>query len=637
MKLLAGVAVLGSFALGVDANSCILSHFEHELVPAGEVFASKVIGKVFGLDFSDPSLSLFFVDVAGVASDSQAVNISKVSNGIAFAFSSLTAGTTYSAKVTVGGSDVCATPSTQTTHAHAAIHLAGFSGNSGALNETSVYNVAGKRELTITGTGILPSPEALVRYRDASGNSLGLEAVPAQVEMSSSGPGYVIKTVTVPIPTPLNWKLACSDPANPVQSGNCIPDIDTQISLSINGGLSWSNALSMTFGYKKPVKVAFVFVGPVTDFGWTYQLNEGRVLLESIFGATVDASYYFEYLGEGEFESKQDNRGATISTGTPVPKNFSGVKNMYYDGFELMKRLCDEDFDMVFTGSFGLQMQTVDVSGDYLGCRYVGDGSDTSAGEYNTFFMNTGGFMTTPRMATGFAKIYQMRYLAGLVAGNELKTRKLKKELDGTYNADEPLCIGYIAAYPLPEVQRGINAFLIGCREVFEECIIRVVWSGVWHDGDVESEAAKFMWSIGKCEVITQHSDTPEPQAFYQSMGGAGIGYNSDTRKVVGDSVLTSAILNWMPVFAHYIEQVRDGKWDVAAKDPAQGGSVSNHEQIWPGVAEGAVKLAPYFSPKVPVHVQEMVMRKQAELETAKGDDAFRHIFCGNLQKSTLR
>ena len=79
------------------------------------------------------------------------------------------------------------------------------------------------------------------------------------------------------------------------------------------------------------------------------------------------------------------------------------------------------------------------------------------------------------------------------------------------------LCVAYIAAFPLPEVQRGINAFALGCKSRFSACVVKVAWVGTWHSVPVETAAARFFWNHERCELITQHSDTKEPQVVISS------------------------------------------------------------------------------------------------------------------------
>ena len=123
-----------------------------------------------------------------------------------------------------------------------------------------------------------------------------------------------------------------------------------------------------------------------------------------------------------------------------------------------------------------------------------------------------------------------------------------------------------------------------------------------------------------RCDIITQHSDTLAPQIVYKNYGGVGIGYNSNMRELVGDSVLTAPMLNWGPLWEIFIAQLLRGEWQ-------------ENTQPWPGAHEGAVKLMPTFSPRVPPETVQFVLREQEKLIAAAGDEAFKHIFCGPLLK----
>merc|ERR1712185_263595 len=94
------------------------------------------------------------------------------------------------------------------------------------------------------------------------------------------------------------------------------------------------------------------------------------------------------------------------------------------------------------------------------------------------------------------------------------------------------LCVGDIAGFPLPEVHRHINAFTLGCRSRFPECVVKVVWTGSWPDTEVERAAAEFFWSQAGCDILTQGTDTDAGQLVYKDRG-LGIGYNSHMRERV--------------------------------------------------------------------------------------------------------
>lgn len=124
--------------------------------------------------------------------------------------------------------------------------------------------------------------------------------------------------------------------------------------------------------------------------------------------------------------------------------------------------------------------------------------------------------------------MYQARYLTGMVAGYMTKSN----------------VIGYVAAYPLPELIRGINAFTLGARSVNPKVVVRVVWTKSWYDPATEKEAAKSLLNVG-ADVITQHVDSPAPQEAAEEAHVYSIGYNSDMSKFAPNAHLTAAIWKW--------------------------------------------------------------------------------------------
>jgi basic membrane protein A len=164
----------------------------------------------------------------------------------------------------------------------------------------------------------------------------------------------------------------------------------------------------------------------------------------------------------------------------------------------------------------------------------------------NSKLVHVSGFFQTPKLNTVFARIFESRYLAGIIAGRALKA--------GTVRGNK--AVGYLAAFPIPEVKRGINAFAVGCREVYPECDVRVMYISTWGDEFTETKAAEWFWERENCDIITQHSDTEAPQIVFAEEGGYGLGYHADQRLVVGDSVLTSAVIQWGPIFSHYVNSI---------------------------------------------------------------------------------
>ena len=156
--------------------------------------------------------------------------------------------------------------------------------------------------------------------------------------------------------------------------------------------------------------------------------------------------------------------------------------------------------------------------------------------------------------------------------------------------------LGYVAAFPIPEVIRGINAFTLGAQEVNPKVQVRVVWTKTWYDPATEKEAAKSLLDVG-ADVIAQHQDSPGPQEAAQERGVYSVGYNSDMSAFAPKAHLTAPIWNWGPFYVQTVEQVRKGTWKT--------------ESIWYGMKEGMVGLAP-FGPMVPEAVRQNVNAKKA-------------------------
>ncbi|TFG67630.1 MAG: BMP family ABC transporter substrate-binding protein [Anaerolineales bacterium] len=295
-----------------------------------------------------------------------------------------------------------------------------------------------------------------------------------------------------------------------------------------------------------PYKVAFVYIGPPGDLGWTFEHDRGRKMLEAEFGENIEATY-IENVEEGP------------------------------DSARVMRQYAQEGYDMIYATSFGYMDHMFEVAEEFP----------------EVLFEHCSGFKTLDNMSTYFGRIYQPRYLSGLVAGSMTESNN----------------IGYVAAFPIPEVVRGINAFTLGVRKVNPEAEVHVVWTNTWYDPVKEREAAVALLDAG-ADIIAQHQDTTEPQKAAQERGALSIGYDSDMRSFVGDTVLTSPIWNWGSYYIPTVKAGMDGTWES--------------HQYWGGMKEGVVELAD-FSPKVPQDVRDLV--KTAEQNILDGND----VFCGPI------
>nr|WP_321257376.1 BMP family ABC transporter substrate-binding protein [uncultured Pseudodesulfovibrio sp.] len=289
----------------------------------------------------------------------------------------------------------------------------------------------------------------------------------------------------------------------------------------------------------KTVKAGFVYVSPVGDAGYSYAHDQGRQAVDALDWVTTS---FVESVPEGA------------------------------DSERVIRNMARKGFDIIFTTSFGYMDPTIKVGKEFPDAK----------------FMHCSGFKKSANVTNYFGRVYQARFLTGMVAGAMTKTDKL----------------GYVAAFPIPEVIRGINAFAVGARQMNPNAEVRVVWTKTWYDPALEKDAAKSLLDAG-CDVIAQHQDSPAPQEAAEEAGVYSIGYNSDMSSFAPKAHLTSAIWNWGPVYTKTVEQVRDGSW-------------KGDESLWWSMEDGVVDIAP-MGPMVPEDVKSAVMAKRAEL--VKGND----------------
>ncbi|MDP3180151.1 MAG: BMP family ABC transporter substrate-binding protein, partial [Spirochaetaceae bacterium] len=234
---------------------------------------------------------------------------------------------------------------------------------------------------------------------------------------------------------------------------------------------------------------------------------------------------------------------------------------------------------LIFATSFGYMDSMLAVAKDFPAVK----------------FEHCSGYKTAPNMSTYFGKIEEARYLSGIIAGKMTKAAK----------------IGYVAATPLPEVVRGINAFALGVRSANPRAIVLVEWMDAWYDPAKERAAAAALLDAG-ADIIAQHSDTTEPQLEARERGKLSIGYDSDMSAFVGESVLASSVWNWEVYYADAIQRALDGTW--------------SSRSYWGGLREGIVGLSA-MSPRVPKDVVALVERTKKSIIGGKLD-----IFSGPIK-----
>ncbi|MBW2095401.1 MAG: BMP family ABC transporter substrate-binding protein [Deltaproteobacteria bacterium] len=304
---------------------------------------------------------------------------------------------------------------------------------------------------------------------------------------------------------------------------------------------------------EKEMKVGFIYVSPIGDAGWSYAHDQGRLAVEAMPGVKTT---YVEAVKEGP------------------------------DSERVMLNMARKGYDLIFATSYGYMDPMLKVAKQFPG----------------TVFMHCSGFKRAKNMGTYFGRMYQARYLSGIVAGAMTKSNIL----------------GYVAAFPIPEVIRGINAFALGAQSVNPNAQVRVVWTKTWYDPATEKEAAKSLLDVG-ADIIAQHQDSPAAQEAAQEKGVYSIGYDSDMSKFAPRAHLTAPIWNWGPLYKKLVKEVREGTW--------------KSESLWPGLAEGIVGLSP-FGAMVPQKVRTMVLDQKKAIASGKAK-----VFVGPIkdQKGKMR
>jgi len=298
----------------------------------------------------------------------------------------------------------------------------------------------------------------------------------------------------------------------------------------------------------QPLRAAWIYIGTPGDVGWTFAHDQGR----------RDAEAAFENLETTYVENVPEGGETTVE----------------------LNKLVDEGYDIIFTTSWGFMEQTHAVALE----------------NPDIYFEHCSGYMTADNMTNYFGRIYQARYLTGMVAGN-MTTSNL---------------IGYVAAFPIPEVIRGINAFTLGARSVNSSAVVMVQWTNTWFDPLAEGTAANALITQG-VDVMAQHQDSTAAVSAADDAGIYAIGYHSDMAGFAPDAVLTSAVWNWGTYYTERIRAVSEDSW---TNDP-----------YWGGLDDGIVDYTP-IADAVPASVQSEVARARREIaagELAVFEGPFNH------------
>ena len=211
-------------------------------------------------------------------------------------------------------------------------------------------------------------------------------------------------------------------------------------------------------------------------------------------------------------------------------------------------------------------------------------------------FYHATGISIEKNVTTYFGRMYQMRYLSGVVAGLQTETNS----------------IGYVAAFPISEVNRGINAFTLGVQSVNPNAEVNVVYSESWTDYDANANAAKLLCDDYAVDILTMHCDTIAPLDVAEEKGIWSIGYNMDNSSDYPNSFLTAAVWNWEAFYTPQLLKCLQGKFQSV--------------QYWEGVETGIVSLSP-LTTNAKEGISEVLKEKEKELYNGTFDVFYGPIF----------
>ena len=284
-----------------------------------------------------------------------------------------------------------------------------------------------------------------------------------------------------------------------------------------------------------PLNVGFVYISPIGDAGWTTQHDQARKEMEKALGSKITTKYV-------------EN----------VPESA--------DAERVIRDLAQTGSKLVITTSFGYMNPTLKVAKQFP----------------NVKFIHLTGYKTAVNVANTNARFYEGRYLAGVLAAKMSKTH----------------VAGYVAAFPIPEVLQGVNAFTRGMRSVDPKAEVKVVWVNSWFDPGKERDAAITLIGQG-ADVITHHTDSTAVVQAAEEKGKYAIAYHSDMKKYGPKAQLAAVTHHWGAYYTKQAQAVLDGSWKTSS--------------TWGGIKDGMVKLEGINS-SVPADVKQFVAAREKEL-----------------------
>ncbi|MFB6222131.1 MAG: BMP family ABC transporter substrate-binding protein [Haloarcula sp.] len=242
------------------------------------------------------------------------------------------------------------------------------------------------------------------------------------------------------------------------------------------------------------------------------------------------------------------------------------------EGKQTIQQYTQGDYDIIFGTTF----------------EYMDPMLTVANNNSDTLYEHCSGYKTNDNMGRYFGRVYQARYLAGVAAGQLTETNTL----------------GYVGAFPIPEVVRGINAFTAGAASVNSDISTKVRWTNTWFDPPKEKEAAVSLIDAG-VDVMAQHQDSPAAVKAANEANIWATGYDAPMKEFGGDNYITSPIWNWEVFYEETLKAVHNGNWES--------------DFYFEGLKDGVVDLSEWGD-KVPEDVKSTVSDKRSGIKNGDVD-----------------
>jgi basic membrane protein A len=285
---------------------------------------------------------------------------------------------------------------------------------------------------------------------------------------------------------------------------------------------------------------------------------------------------YVSPIGDAGWTYQHDLGRLEMEKETGVTTNY--VENVAEgaDAERVIREMAKRGDKVVFATSFGYMNYMLKVSKKFP----------------DTAFVHATGYKMGKNMGIYNARFYEGRYLTGVIAGEMTKSNVL----------------GYVAAFPIPEVLQGINSFIQGARSVNPKAELRVIWVNSWYDPGKERQASMTLMSQG-ADVLTHHTDSTAIVQAAEEKGKYAIGYHSDMSKYGPTAHLTATTHHWGKFYSKIVKEVQAGTWKPTS--------------VWGGYAEGMVSLAP-LNPAIPAELATRIAKMEKQMA-----DGSLHAFAG--------